>query len=344
MKILCFTDNHFCEKSSIITKYGAKYTLRLENQLNSLNWVEQVAREKNCTAVICLGDFFDKPHLTDQELTALQDIHWDESIPHYFIVGNHESEENDLQYSSTKVLEGKNRFIIDKPSLASFVSSDFEVAFLPYVVESNKQPLESYFPKTDKPRILLSHNDLLGIQMGPVVSKIGFSVEEIEANCTFCLNGHLHNGQPVTSRILNLGNLTGKDFGEDANRYSHKIAIIDTDTFAVEFIDNPYAFNFYKIDINTEADLYKLNKVKTNAVVSVKCADNCIEKARETIAANVNILDSRIILIKTFSQSGTDVVDISDLTVDQCVKFAECCREKIENTPILEAELAEILK
>ena len=102
--------------------------------------------------------------------------------------------------------------------------------------------------------------------------------------------------------------------------------------------------NFYKIDINTEADLYKLNKVKTNAVVSVKCADNCIEKARETIAANANILDSRIILIKTFSQTETDIVDISDLTVDQCVKFAECCREKIENTPILEAELAEILK
>ena len=64
---------------------------------------------------------------------------------------------------------------------------------------------------------------------------------------------------------------------------THKIAIIDTDTFAVEFIDNPYAFNFYKILI---LNLYKLNKVKTNAVVSVKCADNCIEKARETIAAN----------------------------------------------------------
>ena len=46
MKILCFTDNHFCEKSSIITKYGAKYTLRLENQLNSLNWVEQTAKKK----------------------------------------------------------------------------------------------------------------------------------------------------------------------------------------------------------------------------------------------------------------------------------------------------------
>ena len=43
MKILCFTDNHFCERSSIVTKYGTKYSLRLENQLASINWVEQLA-------------------------------------------------------------------------------------------------------------------------------------------------------------------------------------------------------------------------------------------------------------------------------------------------------------
>jgi hypothetical protein len=85
MKILCFTDNHFCERSSIITKYGTKYSLRLENQLASLNWVEQLAKSENCSMVVCLGDFFDKPHLTDQELTALQDIQWADDIPHYFL-------------------------------------------------------------------------------------------------------------------------------------------------------------------------------------------------------------------------------------------------------------------
>ena len=181
MRIAIATDNHFCERSSILTKYGTKYSLRLENQLASINWVEQLAKTENCDMIVCLGDFFDKPQLTDQEITALQDINWAEDIPHYFLVGNHESEENDLQYSSTKVLEGNNRYIIDKPSLYQIL--DVELAFLPYIVESNKQPLESYFPQNglNLPRILFSHNDILGLQMGPVVSKIGFSIEEIEA-------------------------------------------------------------------------------------------------------------------------------------------------------------------
>ena len=342
MRILCFTDTHFCERSSIITKYGTKYSLRLENQINSINWVESIAKEKNCGMVVCLGDFFDKPQLTDQEITALQDIKWAENIPHYFLVGNHESEENDLQYSSTKVLEAEYRVIVDKPMLYNL--ADIELAFLPYIVESNKQPLETYFPKTGMPRILFSHNDILGLQMGPVVSKIGFSIEEIEANCEFCLNGHLHNGQAVSQRVLNLGNLTGKDFGEDATRYAHKIIIIDTDTFKFETIENPYAFNFYKIDILTEKDIDLLNTVKPNAVISLKCLDSCVEAVREKVTQNSNILDTRIILIKTFEESSGETVDISDLVVDQCVKFAQCCREKLDNTPILEAELLEILK
>jgi DNA repair exonuclease SbcCD nuclease subunit len=342
MRILCFTDNHFCERSSIITKYGTKYSLRLENQIDSINWVESIAQEKNCGMIVCLGDFFDKPQLTDQEITALQDIKWAENIPHYFLVGNHESEENDLQYSSTKVLESEYRVIIDKPFIYDL--ADIELAFLPYVVESNKQSLETYFPKTGMPRILFSHNDILGLQLGPIVSKIGFSIEEIESNCEFCLNGHLHNGQAISQRVLNLGNLTGKDFGEDAFRYQHKIIIIDTDTFAFETIENPYAFNFYKIDILTEKDLQLLENVKSNAVVSIKCVDKYVEAAREKVALNSNIIETRLILIKTFEESDTQTVDISDLAVDQCVKFAECCREKLDNTPILETELAEILK
>ena len=35
MKILCFTDNHFCERSSIINKFGTNYSIRLENQIQS---------------------------------------------------------------------------------------------------------------------------------------------------------------------------------------------------------------------------------------------------------------------------------------------------------------------
>jgi hypothetical protein len=148
----------------------------------------------------------------------------------------------------------------------------------------------------------------------------------------------------VSNRVLNLGNLTGKDFGEDATRYPHKVIIIDTDTFKFETIENPYALNFYKIDILTEDDLKLLNTVKSNAVISIKCLDTYIETVREKVAQNSNILDTRIILIKTFEETEEQTVDISDLAVDQGVKFAQCCREKLDNTPILEAELAEILK
>ena len=341
MKILCFTDNHFCERSSIINKFGTNYSIRLENQIQSLNWVEQLATDNNYDMIICCGDFFDKAHLTDQELTALQEIKWNKNIPHYFLVGNHESEESDLQFSSTKALAAENRYIIDTPKILNI--DNLELAFLPYVGESCKQPLTDYFGTYNKDRILFSHNDILGLQMGLVESKTGFSIDELEANCTFCINGHLHNGQPVSNRILNLGNLTGKDFGEDGFKYTHKVLVIDTDTFKLDFIENPYAFNFYKLDISSKADLNILTTVKPNAVISVKCVDTVVEEARQLIEKIPNIIESRITLIKTFSDDPSSV-SIEALMVDQCVKFAECCREKLENTPILEAELAEILK
>jgi DNA repair exonuclease SbcCD nuclease subunit len=342
MRIALATDNHFCEKSSIVQKMGTKYTLRLENQLKSIEWFERLAVEKHCDAVIYLGDFFDKSSLTDKEITATKDIFWND-LKHYFIIGNHESGDSGLLFSSTKTLESTDRILISEAKKTDL--GNCELCFLPYVTESDRIPLSDYFgTKTLKQRIILSHNDIAGIQMGPVVSRTGFSIEEIESNCDLFINGHLHNGQAVTNKIINLGNLTGKDFGEDASRYQHKIIIIDTDTFAFETIENPYAFNFYKFDILTENDLKVLNTVKTNAVVSIKCVDKYVEYLREKIAQNPNIIDTRIILIKTFEESDNSIVDISDLTVDQCVKFAECCREKLDNTPILEAELAEILK
>ncbi len=342
MKILCYTDNHFSEKSSIITKYGTKYTTRLENQLQSLNWVETTALQKECDFIICLGDFFDHAQLTDQELTALNDIQW-ANIPHFFIVGNHESEENDLQYSSTMALTGNWRETISQPTILK--QQGVELAFLPYILESNRKPLTEYFTETpENLRILFTHNDILGLQLGPVVSRTGYSIEELESVCHLCLNGHLHNGTQVSSKVINLGNLTGKDFSEDAFRYTHKVIIIDTDAMNVDFIENPYAFNFYKLDILEAQDMSILKELKPNAVVSIKCKDFLVKQVREAIDTIPNIIESRIIVTKDPAQLGTDDIDISSLCVDQCEKFAECCRAKLDNNDILEMELAEILK
>ena len=58
MKLGLYTDVHFSKYSSIIQSRGDKYTTRLENCIDSINWVEEVL--KDCDKIVCLGDFFDK--------------------------------------------------------------------------------------------------------------------------------------------------------------------------------------------------------------------------------------------------------------------------------------------
>jgi len=343
MKILMFTDNHFSETSSIISKHGNKYSIRLENQLKSINWLERIAEEQKCDLVVCLGDFFNKPALNDDEITAVNDIEWS-NIQHYFIVGNHESEERTLQCSSTMILKDTNREIIYEP--CKKLHDNVELCMLPYIIESDRKKLAEYFGQREKQiRVILSHNDIKGIQMGPAVSQTGFEIEDIDSNCDLFINGHLHNGQPVSKKALNLGNLTGKDFGEDATRYKHQVLILDTDKMSCTFIENPHAFNFYKIEVLNEQDLDKFDNIKNNSALSITCKDSLISKLQQKLNSLADkIIAQRIIRAKVFADSSDVEIDISDLTVDHIARFCECCREKIENTPILEAELAEICK
>ena len=342
MKILLFTDLHMCPRASIINKWGIKYPTRLENCIASLNWLEHKAAELGCEYIINLGDFFDKPDLTSETITACNDIEWS-NIMHYHIVGNHDASNSSLTFSSVNSLLDYNHKIISEPQVLPL--ADCDICFLPYVTECDRKPLEEYFKNLDssRPRVILSHNDISGIQLGPVISKTGFSIEEIEANCSIFLNGHLHNGQALSPKVINLGNLTGKDFGEDASKHNHNIAILDTKTMSISYIENPYAYNFYKVQIDTESDICQLDGLKNNAVVSIKCEQRFIEVVKQKVATIDNIIESRIIMTKQYTETAEDAVEL-DLSVDHLSRFIECCRANIENSTLLEEELSEICK
>ena len=211
-----------------------------------------------------------------------------------------------------------------------------------------KQELNEYFPpkKPGVRRLLISHNDLFGIQMGVAVSTLGFKPTDLADIADLTGNGHLHNGQwIIKDKVLNLGNLTGKDFGEDASIYKHNVLVFDTDTWSYEFIKNPYAFNFYGIEINSEFDILKLKRLKQNSVVSLKCKASLVADTRKAIENIPNIVESRLMVVRDTSLiEGLETANIDDLTMDHKGKFVECCKEKIDNTPILEEELAEVLK
>lgn len=347
MKVLLFADLHMCPRASIINKWGTKYPVRLENCIETVNWLERLAEERHCDYIINLGDFFDKPDLSSETITAVQDIKWS-NIMHYHLVGNHDASNSSLIFNSTNVLMTGNHSIITEPQMLFL--DDCDILFLPYIVECDRKPLEQYLLDkngkhfdTDKPRIVLSHNDISGIQLGPVMSRTGFTVEEIEANCRYWFNGHLHCGQAITDKVINIGNITGKDMGENSFKYNHCAVLIDTTSLEVTYIENPYAFNFYKIQIETEADISKLYSLKQRAVVSVKCDSSLTDQVKQIISELSNIIESRIIITKKYDEVATEASSI-DLSVDHLARFIECCRTSIGASTLLEEELAEICK
>jgi DNA repair exonuclease SbcCD nuclease subunit len=343
MKILLFADLHMCPRASIINKWGTKYPSRLENCIESINWLERKAEELGCEYVINLGDFFDRPDLTSETITACNDIKWS-NIMHYSLVGNHDASTSSLLFNSVNSFLADRHQVITEPTVLPL--DDCFICFLPYVVECDRKPLGEYFSKfvgANKPVVILSHNDISGIQMGPVVSRTGFSAEEIEASCDLMINGHLHNGQALTQKIINLGNLTGKDFGENALLYKHNIAILDTKDLSLTYIENPHAYNFYKIQIDCESDIYCLDQLKNNAVLSIKCDSTLVEAVKKRIIElGDRIIESRIILVKKYEESSES--SELDLSVDHLAKFVECCLANIEHTPVLEEEINEICK
>jgi len=345
MKILVVGDVHFSQYSSILRSRGKNFSTRLENMIQSLNWVETISTEYGCNEEIFLGDFFDRSDLLQEEISALKEIQWNHTprIRH-FIVGNHESGIATLEYNSTDVLSSVPRNdIINEPVLYS-LDDKTEILFLPYITEDNRKPFAEYLTNRNpaKKLIVFSHNDIKDFQMGAFLSTTGFSVDEICQYSDLYMNGHLHNCGQVGDKIINVGNLTGQNFSEDAFKYEHHIAILDTDTMKIEYVENPYAMNFYKIEINSESDIKELKKIKSNAVVHIRCLDTLENVVRSTLET-LNVIASKIILVSTVSSGSIDS-SVSLKCADHLKQFIDfiLSRDDIDDKEIFRQELSEV--
>ena len=347
-KVLVVGDVHFSTYSSILRKRGTKFSMRLENLINSLNWVEEQAEVNNCDRVIYLGDFFDKQDLTAEELTALQEVVWAQ-IPHIFLVGNHEGLLNDLSTSSAHLFAMiPQATVIDKPTVE--IGFGYEFLYLPYIMEKERKSIDSYYndgigmdfvTQEFKQRIVFSHNDVK-MQYGMFNSVTGFDPNEL--NCSLFLNGHLHNGGVINDHAFNVGNLTGQNFSEDASRYEHRVAILTLENCDkyLEWIENPYAFNFYKFD-DLSTLQRELTRLKNNSVITVKAPQSECVQLRSVLSNNPKIKDFRVISVaeKTISEKQEEVILESVSHLD---KFVQYVKETMDNSNLLIEELNEVCK
>lgn len=355
MRILLFSDVHWSTYSSIVRTRGEKYSLRLENLISSMNWVEECAKEYGCKRVICLGDFFDKAELDAESITALNEIQWS-PIPHTFLVGNHEVNSADLKYSTAHLFNLKDSKVINAPCIEEL--ADCQILYLPYYLEKDRPNLTELFKDRDPSakKLLLSHNDIKGINYGKFISKEGFSVSEIESVCDICVNGHLHNESQVTSKIRNIGNLTGQNFSEDAFHYGHKIIIVDTSEWKFYILQNPFAFNFYKLELVDDWNIDDLNRLsaslKNNSILTVHCKQDegyqCLRARFDPkwpengFPKCSNVLVSKFIVERPRNENvQTEEVSFS---VDHLNQFKEYILENIGSDDITISELQEICK
>lgn len=328
MKIAVCGDIHISKTSSIIRSRGNKYSTRIENCIASINWFEDLA--KGCDIVIYLGDVFDSPILDDEIITALREVEWNPQR-HFFIVGNHESSTNNLVYSSLNILskQHENFMVVNQPT-----TIEGNIGLLPYIIETDRKPLSEYF---DSPRYIFSHNDLKGVQMGKIISKVGFDLDEINnmPSLKCFVNGHLHNGTKVGRKIINLGVLTGRDFGEDATKYTHDVMILDDNGY--ELFENPHAFNFYKLDWDNK----RKPNFKTNSVVSIKCTSEEVNEVKKYLADNNNIIAYKVNV--TFEAKESTKEDVS-FNVDYLNELRNFCLDKIGSSKVVLEELQEVCR
>ena len=335
MKILIYSDVHISQDSSIVKSFGEKYSIRLEHIIKSLDWAENLAVEKGCKYIFNLGDTFDKPIINAMEATAIQDVKW-APIQHYVLVGNHDSNVASLEYSSVSILKTLGFEIVTE--VIHLLDHESTFTFIPYILESNRKPLKEYL-LTDQD-IVLSHNDIAGFSFGGFLSKEGFQLDEIKNGCKLFLNGHLHNSDYLAKNILNVGNLCGQNFSEDAFRYKHGAWILDTETDELTFFENPYALNFYKIEYGSTADFAK---IKNNSVLSIKCETTKTEQLKTDLEKYKDKV------VATCITQYEPSVTVSDTTVrlekvDHLKQFSDFVHERIGNNDIINNELAEVCK
>lgn len=318
-KYLIAADNHFCTTSSVITKRGGKYSTRLENQIKSLEWVNSFG-----LPVIHLGDFFDKEVLTAEEISCLKEVKQKVDFSNWiFLQGNH-------GYSGGfDVLDVFDNQIISEPTEVPLDASH-KCLFLPF--KSKQEDIKEDYD------IIFSHIGIEGIPFGAK----GFDFEFIKSRCKMFLNGHLHNKTPLDHdkkhNYWNVGSLTAQNFSDEC-QYAEKGAwILDMSDLSLEFIENPYAFNFYKMNA-TDARIYEINpKLLPNACISVTCEEKdeaeFREKFKEAYYLRMNVQRSREI----------SKAEEFRLTVDYLKRFKESYIKKNGESSIILDELAEVMR
>lgn len=263
IKIGIVSDVHLAYTSSIMPlhKDGSKFTTRLQMCIDSINWSEELFKEKQVDYIFNLGDLCDNTVLRAEEISALSELYKsrnENSIKEYYVLGNHEALDTQHKYHSTSFLKNvPNMEVISVPKIIELVKDNetLKVTALPHM-DFNK--INHEFLKSINSEILFSHIDIKGSSIRQnYCADFGIDPDMLCMYFNQGFNGHIHTQEELKcakKNFWNVGSLTSISFS-DSKYYVPSAHIYDTETQKFESFQNPYVILFRDLKANSVAEL-----------------------------------------------------------------------------------------
>jgi DNA repair exonuclease SbcCD nuclease subunit len=204
--------------------------------------------DNNIDIVIQTGDMFDRRKFINFNTLHLVREYFfnkilDNQITLLTYVGNHDSYfRNTLKVNSLRLLaEPFVARIIEKPQ-SIILPDGYVVDIIPWVCDENEQEIKDFIAASDS-EICFGHFEIKGFEMDRGnVCLVGIDRESLD-KYKMVITGHFHH-RSSDGHIFYVGSpmeFTWADYGD--KRGFH---VFDTDTYELEFIENPYKM-FHKI-------------------------------------------------------------------------------------------------
>lgn len=258
MKVALITDTHFNFKkgNKIFHEYFEKFYK---------NIFFPTLEKYGIDTVIHMGDIFDNRKNTDY-----WSIDWTKKVileplkkyNVYLTVGNHDIFYKNTTHLNSPVLLLDNYTNINVITSAKTINlKGTDILFLPWITSNDEQATFNHIRETSA-KVAMGHLELNGFYPQRNHVQTGGMDNTIFSKFDRVFSGHYHT-RSDNGKIFYIGNpyeLYWADYNDKRG-----FAIFDTDTYELEYIDNPY-------------QMFKIINYRDDAVYNLNEYDNCIVK------------------------------------------------------------------
>lgn len=272
---------------------------RVDDAAKVLEWIHNVAKEKDIKHVLFLGDFFHVrgyiyPSVMSKAYGILKNIRED-GIRHSMLIGNHDMPYRGTTKHNSLTALGEVVDVIEQPMVLETPTRNF--FWMPYVEHPEKAnwALERIVAeKGDKPAVLLGHLDIVDAYYhANVKSTHGVSAKFLSENFELTLMGHYHKRQTMQGNVHYVGSPYQQNFGEADN----EPGILIYDDGKLEWVTNDFSPKYKYItgeEVDASIEGHYVNITVDDPTILLDIRESAARFNPRAISVKLRRMDSQV--------------------------------------------------